>query len=180
VSVPGQLLTAVAYAAEQHRLQRRKGLPVGDDTLRTPYINHPITVAELLTRIGGIDDVSTLCAAILHDTIEDTDTTESDLRTLFGDTITDIVLEVTDDRSLPKQERKRMQVVHAPDLSPPAKALKLADKISNLRDLIDRPPDWSQSRIREYFDWAKRVVDGLGPSNPGLEAMFAEVYAQKP
>lgn len=161
------LVSAAAFAAEKHRDQRRKGADA------SPYINHPIALAYVLAREAGIVDVPTLAAALLHDTVEDTDTTAEELRELFGDEITAIVLEVTDDKSLPKADRKRLQIEHAPHLSPRAKLVKLADKICNLRDIRRTPPaDWSFERRREYSEWASRVVDGLRGTHSGLEALF--------
>ncbi len=174
------LLRAAHFAADHHRNQRRKGLPNTDGGKRTPYINHPVAVAELLSRIGGVTDVAILCAALLHDTIEDTEVTEEQLRSTFGDHIADIVLEVTDDKSLPKAERKRLQVAHAAKKSPQAKHVKLADKISNLNDMLVAPPNWPLERIREYFDWAQRVVAGVRGTNAALEGEFDRLYALKP
>jgi guanosine-3',5'-bis(diphosphate) 3'-pyrophosphohydrolase len=117
--------------------------------------------------------VPTLVAGILHDTVEDTDTTPEELRSLFGEDVAAIVLEVTDDKALPKAERKRLQVEHAPRRSVPAKCVKLADKICNIRDVThDPPPGWSLERRREYLDWAERVVAGLRGTNPPLEELF--------
>jgi guanosine-3',5'-bis(diphosphate) 3'-pyrophosphohydrolase len=164
----GLLLRAVAFAAEKHKNQRRK------DADATPYINHPIALANVLKQEGGIDDVAVLAAAILHDTIA----TADELRALFGDEITGIVLEVTDDKSLPKAERKRLQIEHAAHASPKAKLVKLADKICNLRDIASNPPvDWSEERKREYFMWAGRVVAGCRGMNPSLEMLLDELLA---
>ena len=165
------LVSAAAFAAEKHRNQRRK------DADASPYINHPISLANVLANEAGIADVQIIAAALLHDTIEDTDTTAEELRVLFGNEIAGIVLEVTDDKSLPKAERKRLQIEHAPHLGHRAKQIKLADKICNLRDIRRAPPaDWSLERRREYFDWASRVVDGLRGTHSGLESLFdAEV-----
>jgi guanosine-3',5'-bis(diphosphate) 3'-pyrophosphohydrolase len=168
-------LKALAFAAHKHRDQRRK------DAEASPYINHPIALADVLVNEGGVSDVEVLCAALLHDTVEDTDTTLDELESHFNRKIARIVAEVTDDKRLPKAERKRLQVEHAPALSPEAKLVKLADKICNLRDVSDRPPaQWSVERRREYFDWAKSVVDGVRGSHPALEAAFDAAYAKKP
>jgi guanosine-3',5'-bis(diphosphate) 3'-pyrophosphohydrolase len=170
-----RLLSAIAFAADKHRDQRRK------DASASPYINHPIALANVLANEAGIEDERVLIAAILHDTIEDTETTEQELIRLFGQEITAIVLEVTDDKALPKAERKRLQIEHAPDISRRAKLVKLADKICNLRDIATtQPVDWSVERKREYFDWAKSVVDGLRGVNPGLEHIFDDAYTAKP
>jgi guanosine-3',5'-bis(diphosphate) 3'-pyrophosphohydrolase len=170
----GLFLRAVSFAAEKHKNQRRK------DADATPYINHPIALANVLKQEGGIDDVAVLAAAILHDTIEDTETTADELRAQFGDEITGIVLEVTDDKSLPKAERKRLQIEHAAHASPKAKLVKLADKICNLRDIASNPPaDWSEERKREYFEWAAKVVAGCRGSNNNLEAEFDILVANQ-
>jgi len=161
------LISVAAFAAEKHRDQRRKGADA------SPYINHPIGLAYVLAREADIADVPTIAAALLHDTVEDTDTTPEELRELFGDEITAIVLEVTDDKSLSKADRKRLQIEHAAHLSERAKLVKLADKICNLRDIRRTPPaDWSLERRREYLHWAIRVVDGLRGTHSGLEALF--------
>ncbi|XP_061520263.1 guanosine-3',5'-bis(diphosphate) 3'-pyrophosphohydrolase MESH1 isoform X4 [Phycodurus eques] len=123
------LLETVNFAAEKHRNQRRK------DAEKTPYINHPIGVARILSHEAGITDIVVLQAALLHDTLEDTDTKPEELETKFGQIVAGIVQEVTDVKSLPKAERKRLQVEHAPHCSHQAKLVKLADKLYNLRDL---------------------------------------------
>ena len=169
------LLKALAFAAHKHRDQRRK------DADASPYINHPIALADVLVNEGGVTDVDVLCAALLHDTVEDTATTQQELTDTFGSRIARIVAEVTDDKNLPKAERKRLQVEHAAHLSPEAKLVKLADKLCNLRDVAERPPaKWDLARRREYFDWAKQVIDGLRGAHPRLEAAFDAAYARRP
>lgn len=169
------LLRAVTFAAEKHKSQLRKNAEA------TPYINHPLAVAELLAREGHVDDISVLVAAVLHDTLEDTKTTREELERLFGAEVDGVVAEVTDDKSLLKEERKRRQIDHATGLSKRAKLVKLADKICNVRDVADDPPkDWSLARRQEYFDWAKSVVDRLRGVHPPLEAMFDELYSRRP
>lgn len=169
------LIRATAFAAYKHRNQRRK------DVDESPYINHPVALADVLANEGNIDDEAVLIAAILHDTIEDTETSSDELVAQFGRTIADIVGEVTDDKSLPKAERKRLQVEHAPHISERAKLVKLADKICNLRDIAASPPaGWSLERKREYFDWAKAVIDGLRGVHPVLEGIFDRAYAARP
>lgn len=168
------LIKTVAFAADKHRNQRRK------DADASPYINHPIALANVLVNEGGVQDVTVLCAAVLHDTIEDTETTADELRALFGDQVASVVLEVTDDKSLEKSVRKQKQIEHAPHISPQAQLVKLADKISNLRDILASPPaDWSVERKQAYFDWAANVVAGLRGVHPALEAVFDEVYARR-
>jgi len=169
------LLRALAFAARKHRHQRRK------DARGLPYINHPIALANVLYSEGGISDIQVLCAAILHDTLEDTSTTRAELAEHFGEKIRDIVIELTDDKRLSRRERKRLQIEHAAQLSPSARLVKLADKICNLRDVLASPPvGWSRSRKREYFEWAKQVVDQARGTHTDLERAFDEVYAQKP
>lgn len=171
----GLLFEVLAFAAHKHRAQRRK------DKEASPYINHPIALADVLANEGGVDDPVALSAAVLHDTIEDTETTYEELRERFGKEIADVVMEVTDDKLLEKAERKQRQVVHAPHLSQRAKLVKLADKICNLRDIASNPPaNWPLERKREYYDWAKRVIDGLRGAHPGLERIFDREYAKKP
>ena len=168
------LLKALAFAAHKHRDQRRK------DPAASPYINHPIALADVLVSEGGVTDVEVLAAALLHDTVEDTATTPEELEELFGARIARIVAEVTDDKTLPKAERKRLQVVHATQLSSEAKLVKLADKICNLRDVAERaPPRWDLARRREYFDWARNVIDGLRGVHPELEAAFDAAYGMR-
>jgi guanosine-3',5'-bis(diphosphate) 3'-pyrophosphohydrolase len=171
----GPVLQALEFAAHKHRDQRRKNLEA------SPYINHPIALANVLWAEGKVHDPGVLAAALLHDTIEDTDTSAEELRSRFGTRVAKIVMEVTDDKSLDKATRKRLQVSHAPKLSREAKLVKLADKICNLRDMGASPPlTWPLSRQREYFDWAKRVVDGLRGVSPKLEKVFDAAYAGKP
>ena len=170
-----KLLCAISFAATKHRDQRRK------DLAASPYINLPIALANVLANEAGIDDERVLIAAVLHDTVEDTETAEQELVKEFGQEIAGIVLEVTDDKALPKAERKRLQVEHAGTISRRAKLVKLADKICNLRDLANSPPaDWPLQRRRDYFDWAKEVVDGLRGTHPGLETIFDEAYKARP
>ena len=170
-----RIIQAAYFAAEKHRTQRRK------DTEKTPYINHPLALANVLAVECSIDDVEVICGALLHDTIEDTETTEAELVAAFGENITRIVLEVTDDKTLDKIERKEAQVAHAPHISDQAKLVKLADKISNLRDISASPPSgWSVERKQEYFDWAARVIDGLRGVHPELEALFDQIYSKRP
>jgi GTP diphosphokinase / guanosine-3',5'-bis(diphosphate) 3'-diphosphatase len=169
-----RILSAATFAAERHRDQRRKGKHA------SPYINHPLALASLLAERGE-RDAALLMAALLHDTVEDTATSFADLEHAFGREVADIVREVTDDKALSKAERKRLQIEHAAHLSRRAMLVKLADKICNLHDIIVSPPtDWSLQRQREYFDWAKAVVDPMRGVHPQLEALFDREYARKP
>ena len=168
-------IDAVAFAAMKHRAQRRK------DVEASPYINHPIALAHVLALEAEVSDERVLVAAILHDTLEDTETSFEELIERFGLPIAETVAEVTDDKALPKLTRKALQIEHAPQLSEQAKLVKLADKICNLRDVVSSPPkDWPMQRRREYFDWAKQVVDGLRGVHPRLEEIFDDAYAARP
>ena len=169
------VLKALTFAAHKHRDQRRK------DIVASPYINHPIQLADVLCNEGGITDSEVLAAAILHDTIEDTQTTAEELTENFGQAICDIVMEVSDDNSLCKTDRKQQQIDHAPHISHKAKLVKLADKICNLRDVIDNAPaGWELQRRQDYFDWAKAVIDGCRGAHSRLESVFDAVYANRP
>lgn len=161
------LLHAASFAARKHSGQKRKG------ERGEPYINHPLEVANLLANVGGVEDIDVLMAAMLHDTVEDCGVTREEIGLLFGETVAAYVSEVTDDKSLPKAERKRLQVEHAPHLSPGAKLVKLADKISNINDITNSPPaDWTIERRREYIEWGNSVVAGLRGVNEPLERHF--------
>ena len=169
------LVKAMAFAALKHKDQRRK------DVAASPYINHPVQLVDVLVHEGGITDLSTIVAAMLHDTIEDTDATPEEIELAFGVEVRLIVEEVTDDKSLDRIACKQNQVDRAPSLSHPARAVKLADKICNLRDIASNPPaGWPLDRRQAYFDWAKQVIDGLRGVHPALEAVFDETYRLRP
>jgi GTP diphosphokinase / guanosine-3',5'-bis(diphosphate) 3'-diphosphatase len=169
------LLKALSFAAYKHRHQRRKGVRA------IPYINHPIALADLLVRTAEISDPEVIATALLHDTVEDTCTTNKELKKEFGPVISKLVAELTDDKRLPSDERKRRQVEHAPSLSPRARMVKLADKTCNLRDVVHDPPaKWPLRRKQEYFDWAKEVVDKIRGTNTKLEKAFDEAFAKRP
>jgi guanosine-3',5'-bis(diphosphate) 3'-pyrophosphohydrolase len=169
------LIDALAFAADKHRRQRRK------DPEASPYINHPIALARVLSVEGRVRDVKVLAAAVLHDTLEDTETTYEELHERFGQTIAAVVREVTDDKTLQPPERKRLQIEHAAQLSRRARLVKLADKTCNLRDLVTNPPhDWALQRRRDYFDWAQKVVDRIRGTDKKLESAFDDAYAGRP
>lgn len=169
------LIRAANFAALKHRDQRRK------DANATPYINHPLSVAQVLWKEGGVRDARVLAAGLLHDTVEDTRTTRAELHRVFGAVVANTVAEVTDNKRLSKQTRKRLQIEHAPHLSVSAKLVKLADKICNLRDMLKNPPkEWPLARRREYFDWSKQVVDGMRGTNRKLESAFDRCYRRSP
>jgi (p)ppGpp synthase/HD superfamily hydrolase len=166
-----QLARAADYAARQHLGQVRKG------ERAEPYINHLTEVAALLAEATGGEDTVLVLGGLLHDTVEDTSTTRADLEKMFGADVASLVAEVTDDKSLTQSERKRLQVETTPKKSRRAKLLKIADKTSNLRGLVDSPPkDWSAERLADYVDWAEQVVTSCRGLNATLEARYDEAY----
>ena len=167
------ILQAARFAAEKHAAQRRKGATA------EPYVNHLLEVAELVSGAISESNPNLVIAALLHDTVEDVGVTREDLVQRFGPEVADLVMEVTDDKSLPKDERKRLQIEHAPKLSVGAQTIKLADKISNLRAILISPPvSWSSERQKQYFECAKQVVDAMPQPNPILKAEFDRTFAR--
>ena len=173
--VDSRLIRALHYAAEQHRHQRRK------DAEASPYINHPIALLHILAVEAGVDDPDVLIAAVLHDVLEDCSGDDQcelparreEIRRQFGADVLVLVEAVTDDKALPKPERKKAQVAHAAHLPHGAKLIKLADKTANLRDLAAAPPArWSPERLAEYRAWAAEVVGAMRGTHAGLEALF--------
>jgi guanosine-3',5'-bis(diphosphate) 3'-pyrophosphohydrolase len=161
------LMEATLFAADKHRGQKRK------DAQGTPYINHPIYVANMMASVGGVVDIEALQAAMLHDTVEDTDTLPEEIEARFGYAVRSLVMEVTDDKSLEKQERKRRQIEKAPNLSERAKIIKLADKIANLTDMMASPPiGWSLERRQQYVEWSERVIAGCRGNNRRLDELY--------
>jgi (p)ppGpp synthase/HD superfamily hydrolase len=170
-----RIAQAYDFAARRHAQQRRKG------ARQEPYLNHLTTVARLVAESLDEADPNLIIAAVLHDTLEDTEATAGELMELFGSDVAHLVLEVTDNKALVKEERKQRQIDHAPHLTARAKRIKLADKIANLWDLAGSPPaDWDLQRRQEYFDWAARVVNGLRGTCPGLELLFDEACRLRP
>lgn len=162
-----QVLTAALFAAEKHANQRRKGLNA------EPYLNHLIEVAQLVASATTPAETEVVVAALLHDSIEDVGVTEQELADKFSPAVAKLVMEVTDDKTLLKSERKRLQIVNAPKKSRGAGMIKLADKISNLRAIKSSPPvNWTDERKLEYVTWATEVVDGLSSPNQLLRAEF--------
>lgn len=160
-----RLTKAYHLAAQWHAAQKRKGA-AGE-----PYINHLTEVAELVALAGGETDV--IIAAILHDTIEDVGITREQIASHFGDKVADLVVEVTDDKSLPKPRRKELQVLHAPHKSSGARLIKVADKTSNLRSMLTSPPShWDLERRKTYLAWARQVVAALDERNVWLKGQF--------
>ncbi len=159
------VIKAAVYAAEKHKYQRRKGFN------QVPYINHPLKVSMMLSECDE-EDENILIAAILHDVIEDTDASYEEISREFNKEIADYVVEVTDDKELPYAIRKELQVKIAPTLTVGAKKIKIADKICNIRDIVNYPLDWSTERKLSYIEWAQQVVSGCRNVNPKLEELF--------
>ena len=166
------LLRAIRFAAERHRDHRRKG------TTAAPYINHPITVAEQLAAHGFSHETELLMAAVLHDVVEDTETTAEELAAVFGRRVADIVQEVTDDKSLPRDERKARVVRFIADKSLAARLIKLSDLAANVHDVIHHPPHWSDTRKLEYLDWGEAVLERLRGTHAALEARLAALLEE--
>ncbi len=163
---------ALAYAAHKHRHQKRKGSEA------IPYINHCIQVVQILAEAGYHEEEDLLIAALLHDTLEDTDAQPEELSQRFGPSVLAWVLEVSDDKSLPKHERKQRQIDESGKKSREARLIKLADKISNVSDIIHHPPNWPISRKKEYADWAAQVVNQLRGTSDDLEKKFDALYEE--
>lgn len=161
-----EFVKACHFASFKHRNQRRKSADI-------PYINHPLEVAYILSA-AGVEDVATLCAAVLHDTVEDTDTSRDELLKEFGEEVTAIIDECSDDKSLEKVERKRQQIVHSAHCSPKAKLVKIADKISNNKSLIDEPI-WPAARILGYGLWSNEVFRNIRGINSRLDDQLHEI-----
>jgi GTP diphosphokinase / guanosine-3',5'-bis(diphosphate) 3'-diphosphatase len=168
-----QILNAAVTAARWHAKQRRKG------SAGIPYINHLLEVARLVDQATGGEDADLVIAALLHDAIEDQGISRAHISEQFGEEVATLVEEVSDDKSLPQDVRKRLQVERAEKKSPRAKILKLADKISNVTDIgKDPPPDWSVKRQRDYVRWGRDVFAGLRGASPELERRFEDAAAE--
>ncbi len=172
-----KIIEAIAFASERHKSQIRKGAG------KVPYINHPVKVAQLLSQYGE-DDPDLIISAFLHDVIEDTTKNEKEIKEIsglildkFGEDVLLTVLEVSDNKSLPVEERKHLQIIHTPKLSDKAKKLKIADKICNILDIKNDPPEnWPVKRKLAYLDWSKQVVNGAKGLNKKLDKYFDQVY----
>ena len=166
------VIKATHFAAEKHHSQRRKNKD------KDPYINHPIHVASLLSE-ANVNDHNTICAALLHDTVEDTDATYEEIVNEFGEKIADIVMEVTDDKSLPKVERKKLQIEHAKHASDEAKLVKICDKYSNLHAIKQDPPaNWSPEICHGYAVWCYAVCKNLFGINPALDTLLKDLFKE--
>jgi (p)ppGpp synthase/HD superfamily hydrolase len=163
---------ALEFATEKHKDQKRK------NKSRDAYIVHPVEVMNIL-KDCGVTDTATLCAALLHDTVEDTGTTSEELVENFGQDVCTIVLECTDDKSLAKVDRKKAQIEHAKHISDKGKLVKLADKLSNIGSLTNDPPArWSEEVVTGYVRWGFAVCEGLFGVNDKLDEKMKAVFQQ--
>lgn len=166
------LTDAILFAAKSHSGQFRKDG-------RTPYINHPLEVMHLLNHAAGVSDESVLVAAVLHDVVEDTDVTVAEIAERFGERVAALVSEMTDDKTLRKEERKRLQLLTAHELTPDARLIRISDKICNVYDILYAPPDdWGINRRIDYLEWAEAVVNKIRHSNAALENRFDELIRE--
>lgn len=162
---------AALFASIKHKHQKRKGAD------KVPYINHLIEVTDILINTGGVTEIDVIVTALLHDTVEDTNTTFEEIENIFGAKVAHYVSEVTDDKTLPQAKRKELQITHANSMSFEAKLVKLADKICNVREILENPPEgWSNERKVHYFFWSKAVVDNLGDVNKPMQKKFEEIF----
>lgn len=164
-----RFLDAIDFAADKHKFQRRKGY------LKIPYINHPVKVCKILTQVNETDE-DLLLAAILHDTLEDTDAKKSEIIERFGTDVCKIVMEDTDDMDLPEKVRKQAQIDNASKLSHKAKLIRIADKIANITDVITYPIIWSRKKKLRYVEWSMNVFEGCRGQNELLDQMFIDTY----
>lgn len=166
-----QIVRAAYFAGEKHKDQRRS------DKEETPYINHPLELASILVDEGYVKDVDVICAALLHDTIEDTDTTYEELESIFGSVVTNIVREVSNDMTLSSTERRIREAAKIPVLSNPAKLVKLADKIANIRDISTMPPvGWTLEKKEAYFDFSLSIAERAKDASQVLYEVFVRDY----
>lgn len=167
----GLVVRAAYFAGEKHRLQRRS------DIEQTPYINHPLELAHILTEEGDIYCMDTICASLLHDTLEDTETSPEELNKHFGEIITSIVIEVSNDMTLNSQQRREYELRKVASLSNKAKLVKIADKLANIRDVSTMPPaGWTREKKQNYFDFALEIVDQVKDASPRLHQIFLRDY----
>ncbi|MCA6363679.1 MAG: bifunctional (p)ppGpp synthetase/guanosine-3',5'-bis(diphosphate) 3'-pyrophosphohydrolase [Bacteroidetes bacterium] len=157
---------AILFAAVCHNGQYRKDG-------KTPYINHPLEVMHHLAHIADVKDTELLCAAVLHDVIEDTHATAAEIEKRYSKRISQIVEELTDDKHMGKTERKLMQVENAHLLSPEARLIRISDKICNVHDMHFAPPqNWHTTERLNYITWALSVVDQIRGTDARLEKAF--------
>ncbi|KPM04356.1 guanosine-3',5'-bis(diphosphate) 3'-pyrophosphohydrolase MESH1-like protein [Sarcoptes scabiei] len=167
------LMKATDFAAKAHRKQLRKD---GE----TPYINHPIGVANILASVGKISDPNILISALLHDTVEDTAVTFDEIEKNFGSKVRSIVEELTIDKTLPKHERKQLEIENASKCCDEAKLIKMADKLHNLEDLLERNPiGWSEQRVQNYFEWSAKIIENLLNMNVEIENRCRMILSQR-
>jgi guanosine-3',5'-bis(diphosphate) 3'-pyrophosphohydrolase len=161
-----KVFEALEFAAYKHRRQKRKG------AIGIPYINHPIEVAGMLVRSMNEPSKELIIAALLHDTMEDTDVSNEEIEEKFGKQISDIVSEVTDNMSLPSEKRRKIQIEKAHSLSYEARCIKITDKTCNIHDMLYTKVMWSRKRKINYIIWAKNIVEQIQGTHNDLESAF--------
>jgi len=167
-----QLILSIDFAARKHSRQRRK------DPAASPYINHPIEVMKLLSQCG-ITDVEILQSAVLHDTLEDTETSLSELTNLFGSRVANMVNEVTYEKQIPQIQRKQLEIDSIPHCSKGAQLIKQADKISNLTTIASSPPiNWSSQRITGFIHWSYFIFKQCRGNNQQLDEITDKLMKQ--
>ncbi len=166
------VLDAVAFSAEKHKLQ------VKSNAKKTPYIIHPIEVADLALKVGQVYDKDVLVAALLHDVLDGTTATEKEISDHYGKTVASYVQEMTSPKDLSLKEQKKEQIKAAFHQTPNVAIIKLSDKLSNLGTLAKNPPsNWSRDRIDQYFQWAQSVIENLPESNQPLKKQVKQVIS---
>ncbi|HEC60508.1 hypothetical protein LCGC14_0950780 [marine sediment metagenome] len=162
-----QLIEAFLFAAQAHKEQRRKG------NGGAPYINHLIEVVSLLSSTAKVDDTDILIAAALHDILEDTPITVTEITKRYGSNVLSYVQAVSDDKALTLIERRAKQLKSMNESSDPIKYIKLADHCSNIASL---PPTWDKQRLKEYIGWSQSVAEKCFDVSEPLAVEYRKRY----
>ena len=158
-----EIFKALEFASIKHSHQKRKGIP---------YINHPIQVAHLLIKCLHNPTTEIIVSALLHDTLEDTNTNSDELKDRFGDKVLHLVEEVSDNMKLSSLKRKKLQITHAHKLSAEAGYIKIADKTCNIRDMLTTKINWTRKRKITYIEWAGKVISRISDKHKELVEEF--------
>lgn len=160
-----KLIYAYYVAGEKHAKQKRKAN-------KEPYINHLLETVYQLSR-AGVNDEDTLVSAVLHDSLEDTDLTSSDIKSHFGEKVYAYVRALTDNKEQSLEERRQQQVEHMRNAPEAVQVIKLADHISNIA-LI--PGDWSKVKAKEYLAWSLLVAQECFSANKDLKIEYLKRF----